>query len=398
MSAVGEAVARRAHAFESRLGIESRAWLVWACFAILMVLSRLDSVYSIDNVFATYREAGIRWRDGRDLYPAQLHFNYFPASAVLFAAWSWLPFQLGGALWRIANIAAFAFGLWKLGHCGERDTSSSTRFLIATIITVLLSVSASRHGQMTLAMAGFMMAAVAWVEAGKLWRAALCAALAVALKPLAVVLLLLLVAVYPRLHWRMAVAVIGFFLLPFLFQHTDYVWGQYAAVPDMLVARSRPHYEWQQHIFGLLDKVGWTATAAQETIARGASALLVLFLCWRVRRGAPAIGVALAIYALAACYILLFGGGTERNTYGMLAPAIGLVAAAAWTAGDRRRLGVVSTVILIMLLSNTLQHAYPDTVLAMAKPIACLLFLAWLVWTTLRAPHAAAPVPRGAGA
>jgi hypothetical protein len=385
MSVVGESVARRAHALETRLGPDGRAWVVWAVFALVTVLARLDSVYSLENVFAIYREAGLRWLGGEDLYPAEFRFNYFPASAVLFAGWSWLPFQLGGALWRIANLAAFAFGVWTLSRCGEKS-QSSTRFLIATVITAVLSASAARYGQMTLAMAGFMMVSVACAERGELWRAAFSVALAVALKPLAVVLALLMFVIYPRLSWRMAIALAAFFVLPFLFQHPDYVWRQYLAVPDMLLARAQPHYDWQQHIFGLLDKVGWTATGAQETIVRGASALLVLFLCWRVRKRAPAVGVELCIYALATCYILLLGGGTERNTYAMLAPVIGLLAATAWNTRDRRLLSLVSTVILIDLLSHTLQRAYPQTALAMVKPFACLILFAWLVWTVLRVP------------
>src|ERR1044071_9196487 len=98
MSVVGEAVARRAHALDTRLGAEGRAWVVWGLFTLVVVLARLDSVFSLENVFGAHREAGLRWLDGRDLYPNEFHFNYFPASAVLFAGWSWLPFQLGGAL------------------------------------------------------------------------------------------------------------------------------------------------------------------------------------------------------------------------------------------------------------------------------------------------------------
>src|SRR5262249_43572640 len=128
MSIVGEPGARRAHAFGIRFGNDGRAWAVWACFALLVVVSRLDSVYSLGNVFAVYREAGLRWADGRDLYPADLYFNYFPPAAVLFAAWSWLPFQLGGALWRIVNIAVFAFGFWRLGH-GSEPRPSAAHFL-----------------------------------------------------------------------------------------------------------------------------------------------------------------------------------------------------------------------------------------------------------------------------
>jgi hypothetical protein len=395
MSVVDGAVARRTRTVESRF-VERGAWIVWACFALLVVVARLDAVYSLENVFAIYREAGLRWLDGRDLYPAEFRFNYFPPSAVLFAAWSSLPFGLGGALWRIVDIAVFAFGLWTLSHRSEQPPSSQ-RFFVATVVTVVLSASAARYGQMTLAMAGLMMAAVAYAETGALWRAAVCAALAVALKPLAVVLVLLLAILYPRLLWRLALALAVFFLLPFLFQQSDYVWRQYAAVPAMLATRAQPNYDWQQNIFGLFDKLWWTASDTGQALVSGTCAAAVLFLCWRVRRHTPAFGVALSIYALASCYILLFGSGTERNTYAMLAPVIGLVAAAAWDARDRRVLSFISAVALIMSLSYTLQHAFPHTVFAMAKPLACLILLGGLVWMVLRAPREASKLAEPQG-
>lgn len=379
---VGEAMARRAHPVQLSSGAERGAWIVWACFALLTVLVRLDSAPSLENVFAIYRDAGLRWVGGQDLYPAQFRFNYFPPSAVLFAAWSSLPFQLGGALWRIANIAVFAYGVWRLSYSGER-LPSSTRFLFASVVAVILSDSAARHGQMTLAMSGLMMAAVADADGGRLWRAAVYAALAVALKPLAAVLVLLLFAIYPRVGWRMAIALAVFFLLPFAFQHPDYVWRQWTAVPAMLATRAGQQYEWQ-HVFTLFTALGWTATSAEETVIRGASAVFVLFLCWHARRRAPDIGVALTVYGLAACYILLFGSGTERNTYAMMTPVVGLVAATAWEARNRGLLGLMGAVLAIMLLSNTLQHAFPHTVLAMTKPVACLMLSAWLVSSALK--------------
>jgi hypothetical protein len=94
----------------------------------------------------------------------------------------------------------------------------------------------------------------------------------------------------------------------------------------------------------------------------------------------------LAVYALATCYILLFGSGTERNTYAMMTPVVGFVAATAWDADDRPVLALMGAVMAIMLMSNTLQHAFPHTLLAMVKPIACLMLTAWLVWTVLRTP------------
>jgi hypothetical protein len=385
---VGGAFARRADTLDHRRGADGRAWVVWACFALLVLIARLDSTDSIENVFSVYREAGLRWLHGEDLYPAQFRFNYFPPSAVFFAAWSWLPFGLEGAIWRIANIAVFALGLWRISACGEQPVPPA-RFFIATVVTVVLSASAARYGQMTLAMSGLMMAAVADVESGALWRTAILAALAVALKPLALVLALLLVATYPRLLWRTTIALALFFLLPFLFQHTDYVLRQYADVPAMLDTRSHQLYEWQ-HLFGLLEKLGWVVTNTQQALITGTSAVFVLFLGWRVRQRTPGIGAALTLYGLATCYILLFGTATERNTFAMMAPTIGLVAATAWHSRDRYLLGLMSAITWIMLLSHTLQRAYPHTPLAMAKPFACLVLFGWLAWIAIRAPSAAA--------
>jgi len=380
---VGGAMARRAHALEQRLGTDGRGWIVWACFALLVLLAKIDSTDSIENVFSVYRDAGLRWLRGEDLYPAQFRFNYFPPSALFFAAFSWLPFGLEGAIWRIANIGVFAFGLSRISGCGEQPIPRA-RFFIATVVTVVLSASAARYGQLTLAMSGLMMAAVADVESGALWRAAILIALAVALKPLALVLALLLVAIYPRVLWRTAVAVALIFLLPFLFQHTDYVLRQYADVPAMLDARSHQRYEWQ-HLFGLVEKLGWVTTNAEQTVVSGATAVFVLFLCWRARQRAPAVGAALTLYGLASCYILLFGTATERNTFAMLAPVIGLAAATAWQSRDRGLLAFFSALAWIMLLSHTLQRAFPHTALAMAKPFACLLLFVWLAWTAFGA-------------
>ena len=166
--------------------------------------------------------------------------------------------------------------------------------------------------------------------------------------------------------------------MPFLFQHPEYVWRQYAAVPAMLATRAGQQYEWQ-HVFTLFATLGWTATRAQETVIRGASAVFVLFLCWRGRQRAPDIGVALVIYALATCCILLFGSGTERNTYAMMTPVVGLVAATAWDVRDRRQArpherGDSDHVAE----QHAVQHAFPHTVLAMAKPVACLMLAAGL--------------------
>ena len=206
------AIARRGYALEQRIRAGGSGWVLWACFAALVLVLSIDRADTLENVFSVYRDAGLRWLHGEDLYPAQYRFNYFPPSAVFFAVFSGMPYGIEGALWRIANIAVFAAGLWRLGAHGD-ETATARHFMISTVVTVILSASAARYGQLTLAMSGLMMATATDLEEGHLWRAAIFAALAVAMKPLAVVLALLLFAVYPRARWRVALALLVFFVL-----------------------------------------------------------------------------------------------------------------------------------------------------------------------------------------
>ena len=387
---VADDVARFGQALASSIRADGRAWTVWAAFTVFVLLVKLDATPSLANVFDVYREAAARWRGGQNLYPAHFRFNYFPTSAVFFLPWTSLSFALGGAIWRALNVLVFALGVWRVCALWQKSTA---RFLATTIVAILLSDSAARYGQMTLAMAGLMMLAVAEVERGAAWRAAIFCALAVAMKPLAIVLLLTMAVIDWRISWRIAVACAGVFLIPFLAQHPDYVLRQYAAVPGMLAARADQPYVWQ-HLFALLGSLGWATTDIEQTLVRGVVALFVLILCRRVLQRRPEIGVALYLYALTACYILLFGSATERNTYAMMGPIIGLLATHAWCAKDRLLFGAMSTLTLVALLSHTFARAYPNTALAMLKPAVCLVLFAIVSWLSLHSSARRAETPR----
>ncbi len=359
------------------------AWIAWTVFALLVAAIKFDIAPTQGNVFYIYREAAVRWQTGQDLYPAEYLFNYFPPSAVLFIPWTVLPFDVGGAIWRILNIAVFALGVWRI--CSLNGTGSShSNFLFTSIITIILSGSAAQHGQMTLAMAGLMMMAATAIQRGALWRAAAFSVIAVALKPNSIVLMLVLVAVYPRLIWRAAIVGAAVAVIPFFSQSADYVISQYAAVPDMLQTRAlKPDVF--PNVFGLFTTLGWAATDIQQMIMRGACALFVLVSCWRVRWRVPAWGVAFSLYTLTTCYILLLGYGTERNTYAMMAPIIGLLAANARFAPNRLFFRFMIGLTIASLLSYTLQRASPDTPLAMIRPIVCIVLFVLASWASWRA-------------
>ena len=84
---------------------------------------------------------------------------------------------------------------------------------------------------------------------------------------------------------------------------------------------------------------------------------------------------------------------TERNTFALIAPVLGLAGAMAWRSRKRGALTLVGALTMLMLLSHTLQHAFPQTVLAMAKPLACVVLFVWLARLALQASAERAIIP-----
>lgn len=360
-------------------------WAAWIGFVVLVVAVKFDVAPSAGNVFNIYREAAIRWSQGLDLYPADLYFNYLPSAAVLFLPWTWLPFEIGGALWRAINLLVFALGLARVCDVLEtRHGNQVVYFPIATLFAITMAWSAARYGQMTLAMAGLMMLAVASLQRGDNWRAALFLAVAIGLKPPAIVLALVVIAVFPGVRVPALFFSLAIVTLPFLFQSADYVFEQYRAVPEMLLARATRIWPYP-HVFGLLDSIGISTIAGQRTIVRVTTGLLVLGACWRVRRSNLPPGVSYYLYALPAAYILLLGEGTEHNTYAMMAPIMGLAMALAL---HERRKGTVITLAamwLITVLSHTLMRSLPNVpLMAMLKPLVCVGLMAVLIAAGIR--------------
>jgi len=90
------------------------AWVAWAAFTLLVVVMKFDTAPTYDNVFNIYREAAFRWRNGQDLYSAGSLFVYFPPAALFLTPWTWMPFDVGGAVWRTLNLVVFALGVWRI--------------------------------------------------------------------------------------------------------------------------------------------------------------------------------------------------------------------------------------------------------------------------------------------
>ena len=351
---------------------------IWIGFAIAALVSRFSHGSSVIRI---YQEAAQHFLQGQPLYDAS-GFLYLPTSAALLTPIAWLSPEWAGVLIRSFNIALFALGVSSLGRWRPLRLSASSAYLGLCMILVI-AWSAARHGQLTLGMSGLLMLGCVQLEERRHWRAGLCLALALALKPIALPLVLLAVALHPRALIPCMLGVLALASLPFALQTPEYVWQVYGEVPGMLARESEraagPTLRY--HLFGMLGTLGVHLQPGVEWLLRAfAAALTLLMALWlRARRGEPLLAVEL--YTLGVGYILLFSPGTERNTYALLAPCL---AHMYWMASQRGRRLIALLVLLIFLaflFSHSLGKAYPESILAMGKPLASLcllgLFLAW---------------------
>jgi hypothetical protein len=200
-------------------------------------------------------------------------------------------------------------------------------------------------------------------------------ALAVAIKPLAIVLLLLAAVLYRPLAGRLALCLFVVLLLPFLNPDPAAALHTYGLGLGKLLVSSEPTRESWADITGLLDRIGLPAPLIVLTILRLVTALLTLwtgYLALRRQNGAVA---ALDLFALAVCYLMLMNPRTEENTYIMLGVVLALFAVMLLA----RRPGSWQSWLVVFFCVALGCHNYGNWIfrptILWLKPLVCLAFL-----------------------
>lgn len=302
------------------------AWGLWLAMAIVVIAMVL--VGKRGGVTGPYRAAASQWLAGGPLYNDDgTGFLYLPSAAILFVPFALLPDAAADTLWRVLTIGTFAAGVWRLTQCSDAGTHAR-RFLLATLVAVPLSVSCGRNGQSTLLMGGLMMWAAADLATQRWSRSALWLSLAVAVKPLAIVMALLAFALVRPLRWRLAVGMLVLLAAPFLLQRPDYVVGQYRECLDMFtVASHKGQARYWAQLFGMLEVFGLAVPATSQTLLRASFALATLAAAWLAKDRMIRTQACVYLYALSASYLMLFNPRTENSSYALLGPAVGLLLA-----------------------------------------------------------------------
>ncbi len=329
--------------------IRRAAWLVWIVLAVVISLVVLLEKKE-RSVTPNYRAAVKHWFSGEPLYNSKgSGFIYMPQAALVFAPWGLLPKPIGEVLWRWTILGVLAAGVFRFTRLASFD---DRWFLINSIASAATAAGCAHNGQSTLIITGLMLLATVDICEKRWWRAAVLLALSFAFKPVAIVLILVAAAIYPAMLWRLAIAMLFVAVSPFLTQSPDYVISQFVAFyQNSQVAFSDGETGYWAQLFGMLKVAGLDLPSPVQQIGRLLFAGLTLVACWLSARTLPGARNAFYLYALSACYLMLFNSRTEGSTYAMVGPVYGILLASAWLQERNRvrTLGYLAAVVATTL-------------------------------------------------
>lgn len=357
---------------------------LWVTFAL--AIAAYVALDGRRTVTPTYRIAGTAWFAGGRLYNDATDiggFLYFPHAALLFAPFAALPHSVGEALWRVLGLALLASGLWRFAGLISAERRARL-FLLFTLLCLPATVSSARNGQMNLHMVGLMLHATADVAIGVWWRAALSLTIGLALKPHTIVMAALVGALYPGTRgWFVAwigLAAAG----PFLLQRPCYVIEQYVACFHRVVFATMPVTDTWSDLRGLLLRLDIQVSNDRLIFLRLAAALPTLWLAFIARRHGPA-WAAVHLFTLAAAYMMIFIPRTEANSYVILAPAVGAIAALAAAHGRSAAFWALVAFAVVLGCEN-----YGRTIFLMTdlwlKPLLTIPFSVYVILWISRRP------------
>lgn len=338
------------------------------------------------SIFDVYRDGVAHWWAAEPLYgPGMRAFVYFTSSPLIFTPFAALGRPLDDVVWRAFSVAFFIWGLYRLVRL-VRPTDAG----LATAIILLLMLPCSgvdvQRGQASVAMAAWVFIGTAEAAEQRWWKAAFWLCLAMALKPLALVPLLLFGAAFRPLRPRLALGVVLVLAVPFLHPDPAYVLAQDVAMVRKLTHAADIGVTRFNDIGMMLDRFGIALPDRVLLAIRALAALAALGLTMVVARRASLRTGALVILAIAMTYLMLFNPRTELGNYMGLAAVVGVFMVwgdpTQWRA--RAWLGVMVLAMGTQAYGNWIYR--PTDV--WLKPLLALVFAIWLIDGVLR-PQAA---------
>ena len=331
-----DAASRRDCICRRRRAVRRYPWIGWTGWGIFVVVALARThPRRFASTFAAYLDAAQRlWAGGQVYDPATLgDFLYFPLTLLIYLPFTLLDRVTAAALALSIEAAFFTWACATLAVALAPEFKRRVDVIALAGIPLLITIPAAwfnfKGVQAQVPMTAAMMAACAAIVGSRWLTASFWLFVAIAMKPLAIVMVLLCGALVREMRAPLIAAVAAVILLPFAVLDWGYLIQQYEAMGLKLwhIATAPPaQWIYQADFSTMVRALGVELPASVALGIRVAAALGTLALAWRVKREASLRSFASAVLLLSGCYITLFGPRNEFLSFIVLTPSLAVLA------------------------------------------------------------------------
>ena len=382
---------------------DPRFWHRWAIslWCVLAVAASCKAYTRPGNhsVYRYFPESARHWWADLNLYgsyPGFDPFRYSPTFAVAATPFGLAPDTWGEIAWIVCSVGLLLWALRSWARVmlpGGWSIGREAAFLGLALPASIGGIWSSQANAIILASVLFAMLAI---RRERWWSAAWLLAMPVFIKIWPLVVALMLVIRWPKqLAWRIAVAGGLLAVVPFLTRPFPIVCRQYADWYAALTGPLQGRWGGYRDAWTIWEHLAPPVSPAGYKLLQIATLAAVLVWCgWQSRRLVRVETYLVAVLAAWSAWQLLFGPGTERLTYGLVAPAQAWAVLASFRERRLRALSVAALAVTGVfsmgdfekLTSRLLPHA--EVIL----PFGIVAFLVWVVAWRWRAPSTAVDV------
>jgi hypothetical protein len=336
------------------------------------------------SVFGAFEIGSRDWWSDHNAYDNS-GFYYTPTFSVLFSPFAFLPAPWGQLLWGLLSVGAF---LWSL-RVFYRHVLPASWPADAEAAFLLLVLAGSLRGIWSMQSNAILMACILFAAAAvvrfRWWRAAWLLAAPVYIKLWPAVAAGLLAVHWPRkLIGRLTLACVALACIPFLTKLPATVLNGYRQWVECLEQRQATALRFTGY------RDAWTIWELFHTpvdprayfaLQAAAGLATLAWSLWLRRGNRPAAEIVTYTLAMWSVWQLLFGPGSERLTYLIVAPFAAWALICSFLERRHLWLSTAAFVTLFFLGSGNAERILMRFIPAAIalQPIGLILFAAWLM-------------------
>jgi len=358
---------------------------LWLVLAVVIVGKTVENPKN-HSTYPLFRDASLVWWDGANAYDPTLFdsdYRYGPSFAMVLGSIAWLPCRLGAVLWALMNVGVAFWATRALAGRVLPGMKSPFAQNLLLAVSVFPSAHCLYSSQTNLLVFSLVAFAAITILDERWWLAALLLAIPVHIKVWPLVGVLLLTACWPRrLAWRLPIALAAVAALPLLVKPPAWVCEQYVQWYRHLTGPAQNRHVSYRDAWMIWERMFSSVDPRIYLLLQLTTAAAMLGLClWQSYRHPPQRAI-LFVLACWTSWQLVFGPGTERNTFALIAPLTSwavvvsvLEKRAPWLMG-------LSYLLTVLAASRGIENLFPW--LKPMHPLGVLLFFAWFLWWNWR--------------